>query len=91
MTFEIRDANRKPISNLEPLIAAGDHCVIIAADAREFLDIHPTEEVIIPSWRGGPYVTFLADFPGPGLYRAWGQFQHEGKLLTADFTFAVAG
>jgi hypothetical protein len=91
MTFEIRDANGKPISNLEPLMAAGGHCVVIDADAREFLHVHPAEEVEdIAGWRGGPSVSFLANFPKPGLYRAWGQFQHEGRLLTADFTFEVA-
>jgi hypothetical protein len=90
MTFEIRDANRKPISNLEPLMAAGGHCVIIGADNHEFLHVHPVQEVDVPSWRGGPSISFLANFPKPGLYRAWGQFQHEGKLLTADFTFEVA-
>jgi hypothetical protein len=91
MTFEIRDANGKPISNLEPLMAAGGHCVIIDADAREFLHVHPVEEITddVASWLGGPSVSFLANFPKPGLYRAWGQFQHEGRLLTADFTFEV--
>ena len=91
MTFEIRDANGKRIINLEPLMAAGGHCVIIDADAREFLHVHPAEEITddIVSWRGGPSVSLLANFPKPGLYRAWGQFQHEGRLLTADFTFEV--
>jgi len=90
MTFEIRDANGKPITNLEPLMAAGGHCVIIDADSREFLHVHPVEEVPnAVSWRGGPSVSFLANFPKSGLYRAWGQFQHEGRLLTADFTFEV--
>jgi hypothetical protein len=91
MTFEIRDANGKPISNLEPLMAAGGHCVIIDANGQEFLHVHPTEEVDddVTRWRGGPSVSFLANFPKPGLYRAWGQFQHEGRLLTADFTFEV--
>jgi hypothetical protein len=90
MTFEIRDANGKPISNLEPLMAAGGHCVIIDADGHEFLHVHPAEEVHdVVSWRGGPSISFLANFPKPGLYRAWGQFQHEGRLLTADFTFEV--
>jgi hypothetical protein len=89
MTFEIRDANGKPISNLEPLMAAGDHC-IITADACKFLHVHAAEEVDdVASWRGGPSISFLANFPKPGLYRAWGQFQHEGRLLTADFTFEV--
>jgi hypothetical protein len=91
MTFEIRDANGKPISNLEPLMAAGGHCVIIDADAREFLHVHPAEEITddVARWQGGPSVSFLANFPKPGLYRAWGQFLHEGRLLTADFTFEV--
>ncbi len=71
-------------------MAAGGHCVIIDADAREFLHVHPAEEVNnTAGWRGGPSVSFLANFPKPGLYRAWGQFQHEGRLLTADFTFEV--
>ena len=103
MTFEIRDANGKPISNLEPLMAAGGHCVIIAADGHEFLHVHPVEEVggdddvahrvlaRLASWRGGPSISFMANFPKPGLYKTWGQFQHEGRLLTADFTFEVAG
>lgn len=90
MTFEITDGNGKPIRNLEPLMAAGGHCVIIDAGAREFLHVHPAEEVDNSAdWRGGPSVSFLANFPKPGLYRTWGQFQHEGKLLTADFTFEV--
>jgi hypothetical protein len=90
MTFDIKDANGNPITNLEPLMAAGGHCVIIDADGREFLHVHPAEEIDdVRSWRGGPTVSFLANFPKAGLYRAWGQFQHEGKLLTADFTFEV--
>ncbi len=90
MTFEIKDADGNPISNLEALMAAGGHCVIIDANGQEFLHVHPAEEVDdVASWRGGPSVSFLANFPKPGLYRAWGQFQHEGRLLTADFTFEV--
>jgi hypothetical protein len=104
MTFEIRDEDNKPISNLEPLMAAAGHCVIIAADSHEFLHVHPVEEVgggdddvahriltRLASWKGGPSVSFMANFPKPGLYKAWGQFQHEGRLLTADFTFEVPG
>lgn len=90
MTFEIRDANGKPIRNLESLMAAGGHCVIIDADAQEFLHVHPAEEIgNSADWRGGPSVSFLANFPKASIYRVWGQFQHERRLLTADFTFEV--
>ena len=88
MTFEIKDADNKPISIIEPLMAAGGHCVIIDADCHELLHIRPAEEVgdddvahrvltRLASWRGGPSISFMANFPKPGLYRAWGQFQHE--------------
>jgi hypothetical protein len=75
-------------------MTAGGHCVIIGASGREFLYVPPPPEEVrdYRSWRGGPSVSFLANFPRPGLYRAWGRFQHEGRLMTADFTFeAVAG
>src|ERR671911_312288 len=45
MTFEIKDADNKPISIIEPLMAAGGHCVIIDADCHELLHIRPAEEV----------------------------------------------
>lgn len=106
MTFEIKDANNQPISNLEPLMAAGGHCVIIDADSHDFLHVHPAKELgggdddddvahrvltRLANWRGGPSVSFMANFPKPGLYRVWGQFQHEGRVLIADFTFEVPG
>src|SRR5215210_7708984 len=75
MTFEIRDANNKPISNLEPLMAAGGHCVIIDADCHEYLHVDPAEEVggsdddvahqvltRLASWPGEPSVSFMANF-----------------------------
>jgi hypothetical protein len=82
MTFEIKDADNKPISITEPLMAAGGHCVVIDADCHELLHIRPVEEVgddddvahrVLTrpvSWRVGPTVSFLANFPKPGLYRA---------------------
>ena len=39
------------------------HCVIIDADGREFLHVHPAEEVHdAVNWRGGPSVSFLGIF-----------------------------
>ena len=50
--------------------------------------MHPTKEVD-PSWKGGPDISFKTNFPKPGLYKAWGQFQHQGKLLIANFIVDV--
>jgi plastocyanin len=83
IAFSISDASRRPITNLEPLMAAGGHSVIISSDLREFLHVHPTEEVA-GNWRGGPDISFKTNFPKPGHYKAWGQFQHQGTLITAS-------
>ena len=71
------------------LMGAGGHCVIISGDAREFLHVHPLEEVG-HDWRGGPEVAFQATFPRAGPYRIWGQFQHKGEVLTESFTVIVS-
>jgi hypothetical protein len=90
VAFSISDNSGKPITNLEPLMAAGGHSVIISSNLREFLDVHPTEEVDA-NWYGGPDISFKANFPKPGLYKAWGQFQHQGKVITAaGFILRVA-
>jgi len=82
ITFSISDSSGRPITNLEPLMAAGGHTVIISSDLREFLHVHPTEDVD-GNWRGGPDISFKTSFPKPGLYKAWGQFQHRGRVITA--------
>jgi hypothetical protein len=90
IAFSISDSSGRPITNLEPLMAAGGHSVIISSDLKEFLHVHPTEEVA-SNWRGGPDVFFKTNFPKPGLYKAWGQFQHQGMLITtAGFILKVA-
>jgi hypothetical protein len=89
IVFSISDASGNPITDLEPLMGGGGHSVIISSDIQEFLHVHPTEEVK-PDWKGGPQVSFGTSFPKPGLYKVWGQFQHNGKTITADFVLEVA-
>ena len=89
IVFSISDASGNPITDLEPLMGAGGHSVIISSDIQEFLHVHPTEKVK-PDWKGGPHVTFGTSFPKLGLYKTWGQFQHKGKIIMADFVLEVA-
>lgn len=43
-----------------------------------------------PSMRfAGPEVTFLATFPKSGLYKVWGQFKHQGEVVTVSFVVSV--
>jgi hypothetical protein len=78
IAFSISDILGRPTTNLEPLMAAGGHSVIISSDLKEFLHVHPAEEVD-PNWRGGPDISFKTSFPKPGLYKAWGQFRMSNK------------
>jgi hypothetical protein len=88
LTFIILDQNSNPITDLTPLMGAGGHSVIISSNLKEFLHVHPTKEVS-SDWKGGPQVSFNTVFPYPGLYKAWGQFQHQNALITADFVLEV--
>jgi hypothetical protein len=89
IVFSIYDAAGNPVMDLETLMGAGGHSVIISSDIQEFLHVHPTEEVE-PTWKGGPHISFRTIFPKSGLYKVWGQFQHRGKIIMADFILKVS-
>ena len=87
----------KPVTNLTPYLGAQGHCVIISQDGSQFLHSHPddgahddagTAAHAHPKTPG--QVTFNTQFPGPGLYKIWGQFQHGSDLVVADFVVDVA-
>ena len=88
IAFGISNVIGHPITDLEPLMGAGGHSVIISDDIQEFLHVHPIEEVD-STWKGGPTVHFKTSFPNPGLYKVWGQFQHQGRIITPDFVLEV--
>jgi uncharacterized membrane protein len=85
LTFTI-SKNGLPLTDIEPFLGAGGHCVILSEDTQGYLHSHPLE---MGGERFGPSITFHARFPRPGVYKIWGQFQHEGKPLTADFVVRV--
>jgi hypothetical protein len=79
----------KPVTDVEPYLAAWGHTLVLSEDAVEYVHAHPIEylptDVAEP--RGGPTVTFDALFPKPGRYRLWTQFKRKGTVTTT--TFAV--
>lgn len=86
LTFHI-EKDGKPVKDIQPYLGAGGHAVIINKDTSAFLHAHPQAEA-----EGGFYrspVTFHTLAPEPGMYKAWGQFQLNGKVQTVDFTFEV--
>jgi hypothetical protein len=61
------------MTDLEPLMGAGGHSVIISSNLQEFLHVHPIEEVE-SNWKGVPHISFRTIFPKSGLYKTWGLF-----------------
>ncbi|WP_345774041.1 hypothetical protein [Paenibacillus sp. H1-7] len=85
LIFNIKDGGtKKPITNLQQYLGAVGHVVILSEDAEQYLHVHPTEEKAT-----GPDAKFMTTFPKSGIYKIWGQFQHEGKVFTVPFVVKV--
>ncbi|MFC7443132.1 hypothetical protein [Laceyella putida] len=86
LTFHIKDAKTKqPITKLEKYLGAVGHVVIISSDAEQYLHVHPADENAT-----GPDAMFHTTFPKAGVYKIWGQFQHQGKVFTVPFVVNVS-
>ena len=92
VTFQLTDTTTgDAITDLEPYLGAYGHLMIIHADGQTVVHSHPAEDEvgITQSKRG--IVTFNARFPKAGIYKAWGQFQRAGKVVTIPFVLSVGG
>lgn len=86
LNFNIKDHKTgRPITNLQPYLGAVGHVVIISEDTEEYLHVHPMDEKA-----KGPDAKFMTKFPKSGIYKIWGQFQHEGKVITVPFVVKVS-
>ncbi len=85
LTFNLADAKTgKPITDLEKYLGALGHGVVISQDSQTYLHVHPMTEN-----GSGPEVMFHTKFSKPGIYKIWGQFKRQGKVLIADYTIRV--
>jgi hypothetical protein len=85
MNFYIKDAQTKqPINNLQSYLGAVGHVIIVSKDVEQYIHVHPEEEKAT-----GPDAKFMTTFPEKGVYKIWGQFQHEGKVFTVPFVVNV--
>ncbi|MEB3178113.1 MAG: hypothetical protein VKL59_03590 [Nostocaceae cyanobacterium] len=76
-------ANNQPVTDLQSYLGERGHLVIIKQSSplteADYIHSHaikdsPTGEV-----------HFMTSFPKPGKYKLWGQFNLNGKIITADF------
>ena len=80
----------RPVTDLQPYLAAYGHLVALREGDLAYLHVHPDGTPGDGSTKPGPAITFHAEVPSAGTYRLYLDFQHDGTVHTAEFT-AVAG
>jgi hypothetical protein len=81
----------KPVSDLEPYLAAYGHLVVLRDGDLAYLHVHPTGTPGDGRTKSGPDIEFYATPPTYGPYRMFLDFQHGGVVRTAVFTVNVGG
>jgi hypothetical protein len=80
----------KPVTDLQPYLGAYGHLVALRHGDLAYLHVHPDGTPGDGRTAAGPGIIFHADVPSAGAYRLYLDFQHAGKVRTAEFT-AIAG
>ncbi|MWA01478.1 hypothetical protein F8568_014030 [Actinomadura sp. LD22] len=76
----------RPVTDLEPYLEAYGHLVALRQGDLAYLHVHPDGEPGDGKTKPGPGITFYAEAPSAGTYRLYLDFQHGGKVRTAEFT-----
>ncbi len=83
LQFDLKDATSQAPVTLQPYLGNLGHLVIISNTStlgeENYLHTHA-----MPNTPTGT-VAFHTQFPRAGLYKMWGQFNRDGKIITADF------
>lgn len=80
----------RPVTDLQPYLAAYGHLVAIRDGDLAYLHVHPDGEIDNPATKPGPDITFYADVPSAATYRLFLDFQHAEVVRTAAFTATAA-
>ena len=84
LQFDLKDiASNTPVTNLQPYLGKTGHLVIIKQSnpltSEDYIHAHASEGTSLGK------VDFHTQFPEPGKYKLWGQFNRNGEIITADF------
>ncbi|MEV0118787.1 hypothetical protein AB0H77_36990 [Streptomyces sp. NPDC050844] len=78
--------NGRPVTDLQPYLAAYGHLVALRVGDLGYLHVHPEGEPGDGTTAPGPEIAFVATAPSAGTYRLFLDFQHDGVVRTAEFT-----
>jgi hypothetical protein len=74
----------KPVTDLQKYLGANGHLVALRGADLAYLHVHPLDG---PG--SGPEVKFAVEVPTDGRYRLFFDFQHDGKVRTAEFSLGA--
>lgn len=80
----------KPVTDLQPYLAAYGHLVALRSGDLAYLHVHPEGEPGDGQTPAGPSIDFVAHVPSAGTYRLYLDFRHQGVVRTAEFTVEVS-
>ncbi|MGH3898156.1 MAG: hypothetical protein ACRDTA_07855 [Pseudonocardiaceae bacterium] len=89
LTLTINKEGR-PVTDLQPYLAAYGHLVALREGDLGYLHVHPEGSPSDGRTPAGPAIEFVAEVPSAGNYRLFLDFQHGGMVRTAEFTVAAA-
>ncbi|MEB3367761.1 hypothetical protein [Saccharopolyspora mangrovi] len=75
----------RPVTDLQPYMAAYGHLVALRTGDLAYLHVHPEGAPGDGRTPAGPEITFRAEIPSAGTYRLFLDFQHQGRVRTAEF------
>ncbi|MFD5133136.1 hypothetical protein [Streptomyces olindensis] len=78
--------NDRPVTDLQPYLAAYGHLVALRVGDLGYLHVHPEGEPGDGTTAPGPEIAFMAVAPSAGTYRLYLDFQHNDVVRTAVFT-----
>lgn len=84
LIFNLKDvANNQPLKDLQPYLGERGHLVILKQSPQltkaDYIHAHAMKDTPLGE------VHFITNFPQTGNYKLWGQFNRNGKVVTADF------
>lgn len=90
LTITVTGRDGKPLTNLEPVMAAFAHLVGFYDDGTTVVHLHPAgAEASDATLRGGPALSFKFYPPKPGFLRFYCQVQVKGQQIFAPFNVQV--
>ncbi|MDT0615690.1 hypothetical protein [Streptomyces lancefieldiae] len=83
--------NGRPVTDLQPYLAAYGHLVALRVGDLGYLHVHPEGEPGDGTTAPGPGISFMAVAPTAGTYRLYLDFRHDDVVRTAEFTVRTTG